>query len=80
MAGVGGDDKVGVWAALECISKFDNIKAAFFIQKNKVVGSVLHQQISLMMLHTYCKQIEEVTKILLQKLWHNLMSKKFKSR
>jgi tripeptide aminopeptidase len=30
MAGVGGDDKVGVWAALECISKFDNIKAAFF--------------------------------------------------
>ncbi len=30
MAGVGGDDKVGVWAALECIRKFDNIKAAFF--------------------------------------------------
>ena len=27
--GVGGDDKVGIWAALECINKFDNIKAAF---------------------------------------------------
>ena len=27
--GVGGDDKVGIWAALECIEKFDNIKAAF---------------------------------------------------
>jgi len=40
MAGVGGDDKVGVWAALECISKFDNIKAAFFHSEEQgCVGS-----------------------------------------
>ena len=38
--GVGGDDKVGIWAALECIEKFDNIKAAFFHSEEKgCVGS-----------------------------------------
>ena len=36
--GVGGDDKVGIWAALECIKKFDNIKAAYsFLQKKQFV-------------------------------------------
>jgi hypothetical protein len=28
--GIGGDDKVGIFIALECLEKFDNIKAAFF--------------------------------------------------
>lgn len=28
--GIGGDDKVGVWIALEMLLKFDNIKAVFF--------------------------------------------------
>jgi hypothetical protein len=28
--GIGGDDKVGIYIALECLEKFDNIKAAFF--------------------------------------------------
>lgn len=28
--GIGGDDKVGVFIALQCISSFDNIKAVFF--------------------------------------------------
>lgn len=28
--GIGGDDKVGIFVALECLSKFDNMKAAFF--------------------------------------------------
>jgi len=38
--GVGGDDKVGIWAALECIKKFDNIKAAFFHSEERgCVGS-----------------------------------------
>lgn len=29
-AGIGGDDKVGVFIALECLERFENIKAAFF--------------------------------------------------
>jgi tripeptide aminopeptidase len=29
-SGIGGDDKVGVFTALECIRRFDTIKAAFF--------------------------------------------------
>lgn len=28
--GIGGDDKVGIYIALECLYKFDNIKAVFF--------------------------------------------------
>ena len=28
--GIGGDDKVGVFIALECLNNFDNIKAVFF--------------------------------------------------
>lgn len=28
--GIGGDDKVGIFIALECLSKFDNIKTVFF--------------------------------------------------
>jgi hypothetical protein len=28
--GIGGDDKVGIFIALECLSKLDNIKAVFF--------------------------------------------------
>lgn len=28
--GIGGDDKVGIYIALECLDKFDTIKAAFF--------------------------------------------------
>ncbi len=29
-AGIGGDDKVGIFIALECLEKFENIKVAFF--------------------------------------------------
>jgi tripeptide aminopeptidase len=28
--GIGGDDKVGIWIALQCLEKFDNLKAVFF--------------------------------------------------
>jgi len=28
--GIGGDDKVGIFVALQCLEKFDNIKVAFF--------------------------------------------------
>lgn len=28
--GTGGDDKCGIWVALECLKRFDNIKAVFF--------------------------------------------------
>jgi hypothetical protein len=31
--GVGGDDKVGVWAALAALTEFDDISAAFFVQE-----------------------------------------------
>jgi putative aminopeptidase FrvX len=36
--GVGGDDKVGVWAALAAMTQFDNISSAFFVQEE--VGCV----------------------------------------
>lgn len=29
-SGIGGDDKVGIFIALQCLEKFDNIKAVFF--------------------------------------------------
>ena len=31
--GIGGDDKVGVFIALECLKRFDHIKAAFFVSE-----------------------------------------------
>ena len=31
--GIGGDDKVGVFIALECMRMYDNIKAAFFVSE-----------------------------------------------
>lgn len=31
--GIGGDDKVGIYIALRCIEKFENIKAAFFVEE-----------------------------------------------
>lgn len=31
--GIGGDDKVGIFIALECLNTFDNIKVAFFIDE-----------------------------------------------
>jgi putative aminopeptidase FrvX len=38
--GVGGDDKVGVWAALSCLKKYDNISVAFFVDEERgCVGS-----------------------------------------
>jgi putative aminopeptidase FrvX len=36
--GIGGDDKVGVYIALECLNKFDNVKAVFF--RDEEVGCV----------------------------------------
>jgi putative aminopeptidase FrvX len=30
LAGIGGDDKVGIFIALQCLEKFENIKIAFF--------------------------------------------------
>jgi tripeptide aminopeptidase len=36
--GIGGDDKVGIFIALECISKFKNIKAVFF--RDEEIGCV----------------------------------------
>jgi len=36
--GIGGDDKVGIYIALQCLSKFDNIKVAFF--RDEEVGCV----------------------------------------
>lgn len=36
--GIGGDDKVGIFLALECLRKFDNIKVAFF--RDEEVGCV----------------------------------------
>ena len=39
-AGVGGDDKVGVYLALEALIKYDNIKVAFFVEEEKgCIGS-----------------------------------------
>ena len=37
-AGIGGDDKVGIYIALECLDKFDNMKAVFF--RDEEVGCV----------------------------------------
>jgi len=37
-SGIGGDDKVGVFIALECLDKFDNAKAVFF--RDEEVGCV----------------------------------------
>jgi len=31
--GVGGDDKVGIWATILALNEFDNISAAFFVQE-----------------------------------------------
>ena len=31
--GIGGDDKVGIFIALECLALFDNIKVAFFVDE-----------------------------------------------
>jgi tripeptide aminopeptidase len=36
LTGIGGDDKVGIFVALSCLSHFDNIKVAFFV--NEEVG------------------------------------------
>ena len=36
--GIGGDDKVGIFIALQCLELFDNIKVAFFV--NEEVGCV----------------------------------------
>lgn len=36
--GIGGDDKVGIYIALKCLEKFDNIKAVFFVSEE--VGCV----------------------------------------
>jgi tripeptide aminopeptidase len=33
MTGVGGDDKCGIYIALKCLEKFDNIKIAFFVDE-----------------------------------------------
>lgn len=38
--GLGADDKNGIWVALKCLKKFDNIKCAFFIgEETGCVGS-----------------------------------------
>ena len=36
--GIGGDDKVGIFIALECLERFDNIKLAFF--RDEEVGCI----------------------------------------
>ena len=36
--GIGGDDKVGIYIALQCLSSFDNIKVAFF--RDEEIGCV----------------------------------------
>ena len=33
MTGIGGDDKCGIYVALKCLEKFDNIKIAFFVDE-----------------------------------------------
>lgn len=38
--GIGGDDKVGIYIALRCLEKYDNIKLAFFVNEEQgCVGS-----------------------------------------
>lgn len=37
-SGIGGDDKVGIYIALECLNYFDNVKAVFF--RDEEVGCV----------------------------------------
>lgn len=38
--GIGGDDKVGVYIALKCLEKYDNIKLAFFVDEERgCIGS-----------------------------------------
>lgn len=39
-SGIGGDDKVGIYIALKCLEKFENIKIAFFVDEERgCVGS-----------------------------------------
>jgi len=39
-SGIGGDDKVGVYIALKCLEKYDNIKLAFFVDEERgCIGS-----------------------------------------
>jgi hypothetical protein len=38
--GIGGDDKVGIYIALKCLEKYDNIKLAFFVDEERgCIGS-----------------------------------------
>lgn len=38
--GIGGDDKVGIYIALRCLEKYDNIKLAFFVNEEQgCIGS-----------------------------------------
>jgi tripeptide aminopeptidase len=39
-AGIGGDDKCGIYIALKCLEQFDNIKLAFFVDEERgCIGS-----------------------------------------
>lgn len=39
-SGIGGDDKNGIWVALNCLAKYDTMKCAFFVQEESgCVGS-----------------------------------------